>query len=117
MVRVCSIVTCSYLFTWGHLSLYYTKNHLDPAPLAVTKLAHFDLTIQGPSVVGKWKVDLLLKGLLVLFCFQVMIQAHNRHMSFSYYVAALAVSDTLSLLIGELTVFSDSRVFLCCNNY
>ena len=32
--------------------------------------------------------------------FQVMIQHHNREMSFSFYIAALAVSDTITLLIG-----------------
>ena len=30
-----------------------------------------------------------------------MIQPHNRHMSFSLYIAALAVSDTAALLSGE----------------
>ena len=29
-----------------------------------------------------------------------MIQRHNREMSFSFYIAALAVSDTITLLIG-----------------
>ena len=32
---------------------------------------------------------------------EVMIQPHNRHMSFSLYISALAVTDTISLLIGE----------------
>ena len=32
---------------------------------------------------------------------QVMIQPHNRHMSFSLYISALAVSDTAALLSGE----------------
>ena len=36
--------------------------------------------------------------------FQVMLQAHNRHMSFSAYIAALAVSDTIVLLNGEYCV-------------
>ena len=33
--------------------------------------------------------------------FQVMIQRHNRHMSISYYISALAVTDTIALLIGK----------------
>ena len=33
--------------------------------------------------------------------FQVMVQRHNRHMSFSLYISALAVNDTIALLIGE----------------
>ena len=36
-------------------------------------------------------------------CFiQVMMQPYNRHMSFSIYISALAVSDTIAMLIGEL---------------
>ena len=30
-----------------------------------------------------------------------MMQKHNRHMSFSLYVSALAVSDTFALLISK----------------
>ena len=30
-----------------------------------------------------------------------MVQKHNRSMSFSWYISALAVSDTVALLIGE----------------
>ena len=30
-----------------------------------------------------------------------MIQSHNRHMSISIYIAVLAVTDTIALLIGE----------------
>ena len=33
--------------------------------------------------------------------FQVMIQPHNRNMSFSLYISALAVSDTIVLLVGK----------------
>ena len=29
-----------------------------------------------------------------------MIQRHNRHMSISYYISVLAVTDTIALLIG-----------------
>ena len=36
-----------------------------------------------------------------VYSFQVMIQRHNRRMSFSLYISALAVSDTIVLLIGE----------------
>ena len=35
------------------------------------------------------------------FPFQVMIQRHNRRMSISLYISALAVTDTIALLIGE----------------
>ena len=38
-------------------------------------------------------------------CFQVMIQAHNRHSSMSWYLAALAVTDTLILSLG-LSLYS-----------
>ena len=34
--------------------------------------------------------------------FQVMVQPHNRHMSMSLYIAALAISDTFSLLVGKM---------------
>ena len=30
-----------------------------------------------------------------------MIQRHNGHMSISYYISALAVTDTIALLVGE----------------
>ena len=33
--------------------------------------------------------------------FQVMIQPHNRHMSFSVYICVLSVADTVSLIIGR----------------
>ena len=32
-----------------------------------------------------------------------MIESHNRHMSFSLYICVLAVTDTISLIIGEYT--------------
>ena len=35
------------------------------------------------------------------FYFKVMIQPHNRNMSFALYISALAVSDTIALLIGN----------------
>ena len=34
-----------------------------------------------------------------------MVQPHNRHMSFSLYIAALAVSDTFGILIGESKIY------------
>ena len=34
---------------------------------------------------------------------QVMIQPHNIHMSFSLYICALAVADTIALLNGKYT--------------
>ena len=36
-----------------------------------------------------------------VFVLQVVIQSHNRHMSFSAYIAALAVSDSIALLNGK----------------
>ena len=36
---------------------------------------------------------------------QVMIQPHNRHMSFSLYICALAVADTIALLNGESIIY------------
>ena len=35
------------------------------------------------------------------FYFQVMVQRHNRHMSFSIYICVLAIADTVTLSIGE----------------
>ena len=32
---------------------------------------------------------------------RVMTQKHNRHMPFSLYISVLAITDTISLLIGE----------------
>ena len=46
-----------------------------------------------------------------LYFIQVMIQPHNRHMSFSLYIAALAVSDTAALLSGESHVDVQSYNF------
>ena len=42
--------------------------------------------------------------------FQVMIQPHNRRLSFSLYICALSVVDTMVLLTGELKlyIFSDN---------
>ena len=39
-----------------------------------------------------------------LFHLQVMIQSHNRHMSFSLYICALAIADTAALLNGKYNV-------------
>ena len=36
------------------------------------------------------------------FNFQVMIQPHNRGMSLSIYISAVAVADTITLSIGNL---------------
>ena len=36
--------------------------------------------------------------------FQVMIQPHNRHMSFSVYICVLSVADTVSLIIGRYRI-------------
>ena len=38
-----------------------------------------------------------------------MIQRYNREMSFSFYIAALAVSDTITLLIG---MYKDNKTEL-----
>ena len=39
-----------------------------------------------------------------IFEFQVMIQPHNRQMSFSLYISALAVSDTVVLIMGKIVL-------------
>ena len=39
---------------------------------------------------------------ITLYIFQVMVQRHNRHMSFSLYISVLAITDTISLLIGRI---------------
>ena len=54
---------------------------------------HFQL--QGPA--RTWE-DYGQCNSLIL---QVMIQPNNRHMSFSAYICALAVTDTIVLLIGK----------------
>ena len=36
---------------------------------------------------------------------QVMIQSHNRHMSFSLYICALAVADTIVILVGKYVFY------------
>ena len=36
------------------------------------------------------------------YLIQVMMQLHNRQMSFSLYISALAVSDTMVVLTGKL---------------
>ena len=42
-----------------------------------------------------------------------MIQPNNRHMSFSAYICALAVTDTIVLLIGKtLQLYSSGGVLL-----
>ena len=46
--------------------------------------------------IGAIRVNLKTKILLL----QVMIQPHNRHASFSLYIAALALSDTVVLSAG-----------------
>ena len=44
--------------------------------------------------------------------FQVMVQRHNRHMSFSLYISTLAVTDTVVLICGEyFIVFHKQIVF------
>ena len=48
-----------------------------------------------------------------LFCptvFQVMVQPHNRHMSFSVYITALSLSDTICLLNSKF--FYNSEYFM-----
>ena len=35
------------------------------------------------------------------FLLQVMVQVHNRKMSLSVYISALAVADTVTLILGE----------------
>ena len=51
-----------------------------------------------------------------------MIQPHNRHMSFSLYISALAVTDTIALLKGtemadckEKTVWLPQMQYICQN--
>ena len=44
--------------------------------------------------------------------FQVMIQRHNRHMSISYYISVLAVTDTIALLIGKFEVITVTHTLI-----
>ena len=39
-----------------------------------------------------------------------MIQPHNRHMSISLYISALAVTDTMDLLIGKRFITSCGNI-------
>ena len=43
--------------------------------------------------------------------FQVMVQRHNRHMSFSLYISALAVTDTVVLICGEYFMAFNQKKF------
>ena len=47
-----------------------------------------------------------------LLIFQVMIQRHNRHMSISYYISVLAVTDTMALLIGKFEVITVTHTLI-----
>ena len=38
--------------------------------------------------------------------FQVMVQRHNRHMSLSVYISALAVSDTVALILSKSSFYT-----------
>ena len=56
-------------------------------------------------------ISVYLSGLLeldlmefLLFYSQVMVQPHNRHSTMSLYLATLAVSDTVSLIIGKVDI-------------
>ena len=42
------------------------------------------------------------------FYFQVMMQAHNRHSSMSFYLAAIATIDTVALTVGESVRFNST---------
>ena len=48
------------------------------------------------------KSNLLILSIFSCHIFQVMVQSHNRRMSFSLYISALAVTDTVVLLCGKL---------------
>ena len=47
---------------------------------------------------------------------QVMIQPHNRQMSFSLYICALAVSDTIVVLTGKSIHTSVFKNLSQCEN-
>ena len=40
---------------------------------------------------------------LIVHIFQVMIQPHNRKISFSLYISALAVADTIVVVSGKIS--------------
>ena len=52
---------------------------------------------------------------VLVSCFQVMVQPHNRHMSFSLYILALAVTDSVTLLVSKY--FSLSGKWITSLNY
>ena len=57
--------------------------------------------------------ELIVTSIVQLFgiAFQVMIQKHNRHMSFSLYISALAVSDTVALISGTFISTSNCWIY------
>ena len=92
------------LFTGGHFyrtrelpqSHYiYFSNWNDFFKHPISALTRSSLRSRKPT----WRHFIYL-----IFCSQVMMQKHNRHMSFSLYISILAVTDTICLLIGELNV-------------
>ena len=54
-----------------------------------------------------------IQKMISVFVFQVMVQPHNRHMSFSVYISALSISDTISLLNSKfLTNLESIKYFI-----
>ena len=51
------------------------------------------------------------------FSFQIMMQKHNRHMSFSLYISVLAITDTIALVIGKSLVLSNNRYSHCAKTH
>ena len=71
------------------------------------------ISIEHILIVISYSATLWLKNLKIsashldsILFFQVMLQKHNRIMSFSIYVCVLAVADTVSLTIGKRLYFS-----------
>ena len=93
------------------------RSHGTPAPRNEPRPPDmFKFTTQElhPGAAGKRAVGLRLKCLLVHLYFQVMVQKHNRKMSMSLYIASLAVTDSVALVVGmfELqTRFRQSSTF------
>ena len=49
--------------------------------------------------------------LLIYMWLQVMVQKHNRQISFSLYICVLAITDTIPLLIGRYNCILQCTVY------
>ena len=67
----------------------------------VSQISPKQLFFWKQMLVNLWNARCKTSQFIAWVTFQVMMQKHNRHMSFSLYISMLAVTDTICLLIGE----------------